>query len=55
MKAKIDEHESNREDQELQRLINMHHDFQRDSQPRNNIVQDEMGDLITDSHSILAK
>jgi len=55
VKAKIDEHETNGEDRELQRFINVHHDFQNGSQSRNNIVQDEKGDLITDSHSILAK
>ena len=32
----------------------MHHDFKKGSHPRNNIVHDEKGDLITDSHSILA-
>jgi len=33
----------------------MHHDFKKGSLPRNNIVLDEKGDLVTDSHSILAK
>jgi len=33
----------------------MHHDFKKGSPPRNNTVQDEKGDLVTDSHSILAK
>jgi len=33
----------------------VHHDFKKGSQPRNNIAQDEKGDLITDAHSILAK
>jgi hypothetical protein len=32
----------------------MHHDFKKHSLPINNIVQDK-GDLVTDSHSILAK
>ena len=30
-------------------------DFKIDYQPRTNIVRDEKGDLVTDSHSILAK
>jgi hypothetical protein len=30
-------------------------DFKKGYQPRTNIVRDEMGDLITDSHSILAR
>jgi len=30
-------------------------DFKRGCQPRNNIVKDEKGDLVADSHSILAR
>ena len=30
-------------------------DFKKDFQPRTNIVKDEKGDLVTDSHSILAR
>jgi hypothetical protein len=30
-------------------------DFKKGYQPRTNVVQDEKGDLVTDSHSILAK
>jgi len=30
-------------------------DFKNGYQPRTNIVQDEKGDLVTDSHSILAR
>jgi hypothetical protein len=33
----------------------MHHDFKKGSLPTTNIVWDEKGDLVTDSHSILAK
>jgi len=29
--------------------------FKKGYQPRTNIVQDEKGDLVTDSHSILAR
>jgi hypothetical protein len=54
MKAKIDEHETNRKIKNI-RLVYVHHDFKKCSQPRNNIAQDEKGDLITDAHSILAK
>jgi hypothetical protein len=30
-------------------------DFNKDYQPRTNIVRDEKGDLVTDCHSILAR
>ena len=30
-------------------------DFNKGYQPRTNIVQDEKGDLVTESHSILAR
>jgi len=30
-------------------------DFKKGYQPRTNIVKDERGDLVTDSHSILAR
>jgi len=30
-------------------------DFKKDYQPRTNIVKDEKGDLVADSHSILAR
>jgi hypothetical protein len=36
LKAKIEEHETNREDKKYQRLVNMHHDFKNGSPPRNN-------------------
>ena len=51
MKAKIDEYKTNREDQEFRRLVNVHQNFQKGSQPRNNIVQDEKGDFLTDSQA----
>jgi hypothetical protein len=37
----------------LRRVIN--NDFKKGYQRRTNIVKDEKGDLLTDSHSILAK
>jgi len=37
---------------DLYRDIN---DFKMGYQPRTNIVKDEKGDLVTDSHSILAR
>ena len=30
-------------------------DFKKGSQPKTNIVKDKKGDLVTDSHSILAR
>ena len=37
---------------DLYRVIN---DFKKGYQPRTNIVKDEKGDLVADSHSILAR
>ena len=53
LKAKINELETNSKIniRDLYRGVN---DFKKGYQPRTNVVKDEKGDLITDSHSILA-
>jgi len=53
LKAKIDELETNIK---IKNIIDLHrgiNDFKKGYQPKTNIVQDEKGDLVTDSHSIL--
>jgi hypothetical protein len=52
-KAKINELETNSKNKirDLYRGIN---DFKRGYQPKTNVVKDEKGDLVADSHSILA-
>jgi len=51
LKAKIDEI-----DQQIQRLVQGHPcDFKKGCNPRTNIVEDEKGDLVADSHSILVR
>ena len=54
MKAKIEELERNSKIniRDLYRGIN---DFKKGYQPRTNIVKDNRGDLVADSHSILAR
>jgi hypothetical protein len=42
----------NRNIRDLYRGIN---GFKRDYQPRNNLVKDENGDLLADSHNILTR
>jgi hypothetical protein len=54
LKAKINEHETNNNEniRDLYRGIN---DFKKGYQPRTNVVKDEKGDLVADSHSILTR
>jgi hypothetical protein len=55
LKAKIEELETNskiKNSRDLHRDIS---DFKKGYQPRTNIVKDETGDFIADSHSILAR
>ena len=55
LKAKVDELEINnkiKNNQDLHMGIN---DFKKGYQPRSNIVKDEKGDFVADSHSILAR
>jgi hypothetical protein len=50
LKDKINELATNSKNRNLYRGIN---EFKRDYQPRNNLVKDENGDLLVDSHNIL--
>jgi hypothetical protein len=55
LKAKINELETtskNKNTRDLNRGIN---DFKKGHQPRTNVVKDEKGELVADSHSILAR
>ena len=55
LKVKIDELEIN---SRIKYIIDLYRgiiDFKNGYQPRTNIVRDEKGDLVTDSHSILAR
>jgi hypothetical protein len=55
LKAKIDELETNSKIKNIRVLYRGISDFQKGYQPSTNIVQDEKGDLVTDSHSIVAR
>jgi hypothetical protein len=55
LKAKINELETNSKNKNFRDLYRGINDFQMGYQPRTNIVKDEKGHLITDSHSILAR
>jgi chemotaxis regulatin CheY-phosphate phosphatase CheZ len=55
MKAKIEELETNSKIKSVRDLYRGINDFKKGYQPRNNIVKDEQGDLVVDSHSILAR
>ena len=54
LKAKINELETNSKSKNFRDMYRGINDFQMGYQPRTNIVKDEKGHLITDSHSILA-
>ena len=55
LKAKIDELETNTKTKNIRDLYSDISDFKKGYQPRTNIVKDEKGDFVTDSHSILAR
>jgi hypothetical protein len=54
LKAKINELERNSNSKNIRDLYRGINEFNRGYQPRINVVKDEKGDLIADSHSILA-
>ena len=54
-KAKIYELETNSKTQNIRDLYRGISDFKKGYQPRTDIVKDEMGDVVTVSHSILAR
>jgi hypothetical protein len=54
-KAKIEELETNSKIKNIRDLYRGISDFKKGYQPRINIVRDKKGDLVTASHSILAR
>ena len=55
MKAKIEELETNSKIKNIRDLYRGINDFKKCYQPRTNIVKNDKGDLVADSHSILAR
>ena len=55
LKAKTDELETNSNSESIRDLYRGIRDLKRGYQPRADTVKDEKGDLVTDSHSILAR
>jgi len=55
LKAKIDELETSSKIKHIRDLHRGINDFKKGYQPRTSNVKDEKGDLVTDSHSILAR
>ena len=55
LKAKIDEFETNSKVKNIRDFYRGINDFKKGYQPRTNMVKDEKGDLVTESHSILAR
>ena len=55
MRAKIEELEANSKINNIRDLYRGINAFKKGYQPRCNIVKDEKGDLVADSHSIVAK
>ena len=54
-RAKIEELETNSKIKNIRDLYRGINDFKKDYQPRCSIVKDEKGDLVADSHSIVAR
>jgi len=55
LRAKIEELETNSKIQNIKDLYMGINDFKKGYQPRCNIVKDEKGDLVADSHSIVTR
>ena len=55
LKAKIEELENNNKIKNIRDFYQGINDFKKGYQPRTDIVKDEKGDLVVDSHSILAR
>jgi hypothetical protein len=55
LKTIINELETNSKNKNIRDLYEGINDFKKGYQPRTNVVKDEKGDLVADSHSILAK
>ena len=54
MKSKMEEFETNSKIKNIRDLYRDIHDFKKGYQPKTNLVKDDKGDLVADSHSILA-
>ena len=55
LRDKIEELETNSKIQNIRDLYRGINDFKKGYQPRCNIVKDKKGDLVADSHSIMAR
>jgi len=55
MKAKIEELETNSKIKNIRDLYRGISDFKKSYHARSNIMKDDKGDLVADSHSILAR
>ena len=55
MKVKIEELETNSKINNVRDLFRGINDFKKEYQPRTTIVKEEKGDLVADSHSIMAR
>ena len=55
MKVKIEELETNSKINNVRGLYRGINDFKKGYQPRTTILKDEKGDLVADSHSIMAR
>ena len=55
MKAEIDELQTNSKIKNIRHLYRGINDCKKGHQPRTTVVRDEKGDLVTDSHIILAR
>ena len=53
--AKIEELETNSKIKNIRDLYGVINDFKKGYQPRTNIVKDDNGDLVAESHHILAR
>jgi hypothetical protein len=54
-KVSLDELETNSMIKNIRDLYRVMNDFKKGYQHRTNVVKDEMGDLVTDSHNILVR
>ena len=55
MRAKIEELETNSKINNIRDLYGGINDMKKGYQPRTRLVKDEKGDLVADSHSIMAR
>jgi hypothetical protein len=55
LKSKINEHENNSKTKNMRDLYRGINDFKKGYQPKTNIVNNEKGNQVADSHSILAR